>query len=439
MFAFAAWQPVAAPRPARASDELRLLAAPALFAVVALGVLLYGNVSKVGAVAVALAALTLALVIVRAATTFRDNLRMLAASRREALTDSLTGLGNRRRLIEDLEHELLAPPISSTGTLLVMFDLDGFKMYNDRFGHMAGDTPLARLAHKLDAGVSSCGNAYRLGGDEFCVLVHADPATHDAIMETAREALSDRGEGFEVSCSCGGVQIPDEAESAMLALRLADDRMYAHKDGRRASARHQARSVLLGLMREREPELHRHLYDVGRQARTVGQRLGMTAEQLDEMTRAAELHDIGKAAIPDAILNKPGPLDADEWLFMRRHTIIGERILAEAPALVPVAALVRASHERWDGGGYPDGLAGDQIPLGARVIMICDAFSAMTNQRAYSEALSPQAALDELRRGAGTQFDPLVVDAFCDEWTAGTFGSPSEAVVAAGRASPSVR
>jgi diguanylate cyclase (GGDEF)-like protein len=438
MFAFAAWRPVAAPGPARASDELRLLVAPALFALVALGVLLYGNVADVGALGVALAAVTLALVIVRAATTFRDNLRMLEASRREALTDALTGLGNRRRLIEDLEHELLAP-IASTGTLLAMFDLDGFKIYNDRFGHMAGDTLLSRLAHKLDAAVSSCGSAYRLGGDEFCVLVRVDRAAPDAIVEAAREALSDSGEGFDVSCSCGSVQIPDEAETAMLALRLADDRMYAHKDGRRASARHQARSVLLGLMREREPELHRHLYDVGRQARAVGQRLGMTAEQLDELTRAAELHDIGKAAIPDAILNKPGALDADEWLFMRRHTIIGERILAEAPALVPVAALVRASHERWDGAGYPDGLTGDQIPLGARVIMVCDAFHAMTNRRAYSEALSPEVALDELRRGGGTQFDPLVVDAFCAEWISGAFVSPSDAADAGALPSSSVR
>jgi HD-GYP domain-containing protein (c-di-GMP phosphodiesterase class II) len=165
----------------------------------------------------------------------------------------------------------------------------------------------------------------------------------------------------------------------------------------------------------------------------------MTAEQLDELTRAAELHDIGKAAIPDAILNKPGPLDGDEWLFMRRHTIIGERILAEAPALVPVAALVRASHERWDGAGYPDGLAGDQIPLGARVIMVCDAFHAMTNRRAYSVALSPEAALDELRRGGGTQFDPLVVDAFCTEWMSGAFVSGADTAVAGALPPPSVR
>ncbi len=111
----------------------------------------------------------------------------------------------------------------------------------------------------------------------------------------------------------------------------------------------------------------------------------MNAEQLDEVRRAAELHDVGKAAIPDAILNKPGSLDPGEWTFMRRHTLLGERILAAAPALAPVALLVRSSHERWDGSGYPDGLAGERIPLGARVIVsVCDAFDAMTSERPYA-------------------------------------------------------
>jgi two-component system, cell cycle response regulator len=139
----------------------------------------------------------------------------------------------------------------------------------------------------------------------------------------------------------------------------------------------------------------------------------MSPEDLDEVARAAELHDVGKVAIPDAILNKPGPLDESEWNFMRRHTVIGERILLSAPALRPVARLVRSSHERWDGGGYPDGLRGDEIPLGARVVAVCDAFDAMTTERPYREPIPESQALAELRRCAGTQFDPMVVDAFC--------------------------
>jgi HD-GYP domain-containing protein (c-di-GMP phosphodiesterase class II) len=131
------------------------------------------------------------------------------------------------------------------------------------------------------------------------------------------------------------------------------------------------------------------------------------------LLQAASLHDVGKAAIPDEVLKKPEPLGAEEWQFMRRHTLIGERILSAAPALAQAAALVRSSHERFDGKGYPDGLAGEDIPLGARVIAACDAFDAMICGRPYRAPMSIEVALAELRRAAGTQFDPTVVDAFC--------------------------
>ena len=124
------------------------------------------------------------------------------------------------------------------------------------------------------------------------------------------------------------------------------------------------------------------------------------------------MHDIGKAAIPDTILEKPGPLDPQEWAFVRRHTEIGERILAAAPALIRIAPIVRSTHERLDGNGYPDGLAGEEIPLPARIVSVADAFDAMVTERPYRRALSPGAALAELRRCAGTQFDPDVVEAF---------------------------
>jgi two-component system, cell cycle response regulator len=133
----------------------------------------------------------------------------------------------------------------------------------------------------------------------------------------------------------------------------------------------------------------------------------------EAVRQAAQLHDIGKVAIPEAILHKPGTLDDDEWAFMRRHSEIGERIIAEAPALTRVAAMVRASHERFDGGGYPDGLSRDEIPLGARIVAVCDAFDAMITERAYSAAMSPEDAERELRACAGSQFDPDVVEAFC--------------------------
>ena len=138
----------------------------------------------------------------------------------------------------------------------------------------------------------------------------------------------------------------------------------------------------------------------------VGSRLSLLSEELDEVVRAAELHDVGKMAIPDEILHKPGPLTEDEWSFVRQHTIIGERILSAAPALLPVAKLVRASHEHWDGSGYPDGLAGEAIPLGARIVAVCDAFDAMTTSRPYRDAMSVEEALAETPRLLGDPVRP---------------------------------
>ena len=318
--------------------------------------------------------------------------------------------------MQSVLESALADGDDSAPALFVMFDLDGFKSYNDRFGHLAGDTLLAHLGSRLRDAVAGAGTAYRPGGDEFCVLLDRDLAQRDMRVAAAVMALTAEGDGFFVTASHGSVTIPAEAGTPTQALRLADDRMYARKGIRRGSAGQQMHDVLLRLLRERQPELHDHLCHVGQLATLIGRRLGMSVEELDELRRAAELHDIGKAAIPEAILDKPGPLDDEEWTFMRRHTIIGERILAAAPALAPVAELVRSSHERWDGSGYPDGLAGENIPLGSRVIFVCDAFDAMTSNRAYARARTPEEATNELRLGAGSQFDPRVVSVFESVW-----------------------
>ena len=166
-------------------------------------------------------------------------------------------------------------------------------------------------------------------------------------------------------------------------------------------------------MAEREPDLHEHIVAVALLAREVGAVLGLDAAGCESVARAAELHDVGKVAIPDTILRKPGPLDPAEAEFMRRHSEIGEAIVRAAPALGAAAALVRASHERWDGDGYPDGLSGEAIPLGARIVAVCDAYSAMRQSRPYGEVLTDTEALAELQRCAGSQFDPRVVEAFC--------------------------
>jgi diguanylate cyclase (GGDEF)-like protein len=334
-------------------------------------------------------------------------------------------------LIADLNRDV-ACATSEQPLVLVMFDLNGFKVYNDTFGHMAGDVLLTHLGRRLADAVSAHGEAYRLGGDEFCVLLRTTPPQARLIIAGACAALTASGKGFRVNAAFGHVIVPDEARASSLALRMADDRMYVHKGGgRSASARQQTHDVLLTVLRERQPELHEHLAEVGRLAAAVGRRMNIRGEQLDELVRAANLHDVGKAAIPDEVINKVGPLSDGDWAFLRRHTIIGERILASAPALGPVAALVRSSHEYWDGSGYPDALAGDMIPLGSRIICVCDAFQAMVSSRPYAPATSDRYALAELQRNASTQFDPAVVKAFVEEWGEGRGEEASTLVPAA--------
>jgi HD-GYP domain-containing protein (c-di-GMP phosphodiesterase class II) len=227
-------------------------------------------------------------------------------------------------------------------------------------------------------------------------------------------ALTEEGEGFRISCSRGAVRIPHEAREPTQTLRLADRRMYAEKGRRIDSAGRQTRNVLMSVLREREPELGDHLQGVAKLAVELGRRLAFTAEELDILGRAAELHDIGKMAIPDEILHKPGPLNQQEWALLRTHTLVGERILDAAPAMGPVARLVRWTHERWDGRGYPDGLAGEDVPMGSRIIFVCDAFDAMTSERTYKPKIELDDALSELRRNIGTQFDPMLVELLCE-------------------------
>jgi diguanylate cyclase (GGDEF)-like protein len=337
--------------------------------------------------------------------------------REQAFTDPLTGLANRRSLRADLEGRCDAASAAEP-SLLLLFDLDGFKAYNDTFGHLAGDSLLALLGGRLAAAARPHGRAYRLGGDEFCVLMDVPAEGLDEAIAATAKALSEYGEEFAIGPSYGAVLVPHEAANPDQALQRADERMYARKTGRRASAaRDQVAEVLMRTMEAKQPQLDSHSSGVAQLAVAVARRLGMSGEQLDEVGRAAELHDVGKVGIPDRILNKPGPLDRTEWDFMHQHTILGERILSAAPALRPIAAIVRASHEWWDGTGYPDRLAGEDIPAAARIVAVCDAYEAMTTDRAYSRAIGHEAACQELRAMAGSQFDPGVVDAFVAELT----------------------
>ena len=338
-----------------------------------------------------------------------SEVRSLADSRRLALTDDLTGLANRRRLLGDLTRACEG----MTPRVLTLFDLDGFKQFNDVHGHVAGDELLASVASVLEESLPPRARAYRLGGDEFCTIVREDEGGVNAVAG-AVGALTASGSDWSITPSWGSVRIPAEADSAADALRIADRRMYEQKHRRPGSARAQVRDALLGALGEQQPALRTHTRDVTEQVELVATRLGMSDHEIDDAAQAAELHDIGKLAMPASILDKPGPLDEAELALMRTHTIVGERMLLAAPALRSVAPLVRASHERWDGGGYPDGLAGSAIPLGARIIAVCDSFDAMIAERPYRPPRSPEEAVAELRRCSGTQFDPAVVEVFID-------------------------
>jgi diguanylate cyclase (GGDEF)-like protein len=413
IIAVAAWLPASGTRRAP-TEHWRTIALPLGFGLGCLSLLVYDHFERVNWLAVGLSAAAMLAVMARLGLTFADNVSMLSTSRTEALTDALTGLSNRRALVLDLERALAEGTTGGRGHVLALFDLDGFKHYNDTFGHPAGDSLLARLGASLGAFMGAHGGgAYRIGGDEFCILCPAGNADDSTVAEAAF-ALTERGEGFAVGCSFGSIRIPDEAANADAALRTVDQRMYAHKQDGRASAGRQSKDVLRRALIERDPALGAHGGEAAALAEAVARRLRVPENEIEAVRLAAELCNIGTVAIPDGILRKPGPLDDAETQFVRGHPIVGERILAAAPSLSNVARIVRSSHERADGGGYPDGLRGEEIPLGARIVFACDSYVAMLSERPHAGRATDATARAELRRCAGSQFDRRVVAALCD-------------------------
>ncbi len=392
------------------NTDWRALIGPGAFAIVAIGLLVADHLRE--RVPPGIFWLTLALIVAVAVWMFQTSSRQLGEleeHNRKAMTDPITGLGNRQHLESDVQAA-----ISSGGEkqVLLLFDLDGLQAYADRFGYSASDDLLRRAAQILVHSSGSLGGvAYRVDDSRFALLVPTGNSRLGEIVLTATASLHEEGREMLIGRSYGEVALPDEASDAELAMQIAGQRLSAHSQSQQRSARRQAHAVLMAVLAARRPELRDHLRVVAYRAISLGRRLGLGREEIDDVALASELQDIGLLSVPEATLEKETPLTEEEAAMIRGRPLAGERIIGAAPGLAPVAALVRASSEHYDGSGFPDGLAGDAIPIGARIITVAVAFAAMTAPRPYREAGSAEDALAELRRCAGVQFDPGVVEA----------------------------
>ena len=356
---------------------------------------------------------------------------------RLALTDPLSGLGNHRSFQERLKHELLRAEADDEPFTLCLIDVDDFKRINDLYGHPVGDRVLARVGRRLRQN----GEAFRLGGDEFALLlpgVTAEEALSTASSVLARIGSLELADVGSVTASAGVAGFPHQAFDRDDLIRLADSALYWAKEhgknrvhvyrpdvvelaelrrlahGPDRAARFRAAASLAKAVDARDTYTGSHSTRVAELSAWIAHRLGLDREQIELTRLAGSLHDLGKLAIPEEILRKPGPLTDPERLVLQRHPEIGHRML-ENLGVDPVAEWVLHHHERWDGTGYPERLRGEEIPLGARIIFVADAYDAMTSDRAYRGRLTPREAIEELERCSGTQFDPEIVAAFARE------------------------
>ncbi len=357
-----------------------------------------------------------------------------------ATTDFLTTLPNHRAMVLAIDHELERRTRYGRQFALCFLDLDNFKEFNDALGHAAGDGALRETAEVIRGSARGVDIVGRWGGEEFIVLLpETDSAGALDAAERIRAAIARHSfasaQGAHLTCSIGVAVCPGDGSDRDTLLSGADQAMYASKRlGRNqviaasdraaaalaadADAVHRDGHLLFGavealvaLVDARDRYTAAHSTEVANLCRQAALALGCDANEAHVIGLAARLHDIGKVAVPDAVLTKRGRLDSDEWELIRRHPMIGADIAGRIPALCDALPLIRGHHERFDGCGYPDGLAGDQIPLGARIISVADAFSAMITDRPYRSGIPAAHALEELQRHAGTQFDPRVVDA----------------------------
>jgi len=350
---------------------------------------------------------------------------------RLALTDASTGLGNTRHFEELLQRYLDRADEEHAPLTLCLIDLDNFKGINDIFGHPVGDRVLSQIAARLRRG----GESFRIGGDEFAILLpnrDADEGFTIAQAVARRIAEAKYDHGGAVTASIGVATYPQKDLDRAELVRVADKALYQAKghgknrvhvytpDIRMAPAAPRPHAVpgrVAGLRQAasaahavvaRDVYIGNHSHNVGELAARIGHRLGLDHDQVELLRVAGNLHDIGKLLVPEDILHKPGALTPAERVVVERHSEISYRML-DALSIDPIALWVLHHHERWDGAGYPTGLSGEDIPLASRILFVADSYDTMTTDRVYRAKITRSAALEELDRNAGSQFDPAVV------------------------------
>ena len=352
-----------------------------------------------------------------------------------AITDPLTGLRNHRAFQEDLARELQVVGRTGDPLSLVLLDLDGLKAINDNLGHQAGDERLQATAAAIRAIQRATDLAYRVGGDEFAVILPSARAL--GALEFAQRLRITVGVTAGIA-EATTLRVKDdvirEADLALIgAKRIHQDvAVYGPDMALAASAptsddEHHERTLASALARAvdaKDSYTRSHCQTVSQLCAAIAIELDVDGERLARIRLAGLLHDVGKIGVPDAILNKPAALTDDEYEQMKRHSLLGCDIV-EAADMPEEARWVRHHHERFDGSGYPDRLAGEEIPLESRIILVADAFEAMTSDRPYRTAPGQEFAVAELRRYAGTQFDPRIVDALCGALDRGAHPEPA--------------
>jgi diguanylate cyclase (GGDEF)-like protein len=357
--------------------------------------------------------------------------------------DPLTELDNHRRFQERLTQETARCSQSGESLSLLLFDIDHFQAYNRQYGHAAGDKALQQLAHVLRECLPEVAISSRFGGEEFAVLLpQHGPESAEQVAEQIRLAANiawrETGMGeLTVSAGCATFGThTSRAEGLVLAVELAvsqakqlgrnrvcrfdsmpgadpsADPYQLHqflKDGSLATIQ-----ALAAAVDAKDTYTQGHSQRVAQYAAELAAYVGLTKAEVDLVFTAGSLHDVGKIGVPDAILKKVGRLTEEEKAVMETHPVLGEVIVRKAPQLAATLPGIRSHHERWDGRGYPDGLAGENIPLIARILAVVDTFDAMTSDRPYRKGLAWEIALQEIAKGAGTQLDPRLAQAFVE-------------------------